>query len=134
MVKLSKVSKIYNSLYTDRLTVQRFVAADESNESSYNEDGTLKVGEELVTIYEDKKCRISFSSKDNETPELDVNKIEQQIKLFCDVTLEIKKGDYLKIDRMSDDGCVLATYEAIASLPFKYVSHQEIYLTKTGYA
>lgn len=126
MVKLSGISNIIAMTYTDRMIVKRFT-------SSLNDDGTTNVSESPIPVYEDVPCRLSFTQVDNpESERDDSNPTYLRTQVFCDVSIEVLKGDTLIIHRMQDDGTVLETYEGTANKPYLYPSHQQIQFVQTG--
>lgn len=125
-MKLSSFGKLFTSTYTDTLTINRYTEID-------NPDGTTGMGLPEEPLYSDVRCRISFSQSDNpESGKEDSNPIYLQVKIFCSPDVDIQKGDALVAQRIGDDSNVIATYEGIANLPFKYVTHQEVLFTEVG--
>lgn len=125
-MKLSSFGKLLSPTYTDKLSINRFIEVT-------NPDGTIGMGLPKEPVYSDVRCRISFNISDNpETTKEDSNPIYLQIKIFCSPNEDIQKGDILVANRIGDDGEVLESYNGIANLPFKYVTHQEVLFTEVG--
>ena len=126
-MKLAFIGSLLSSMYADKLTVKRFTKVT-------NPDGTIGMSKAQTEVYIDKNCRISFESEDNSLANKeDTNPKNIQVKIFCDNTLDINKGDTLIVKRMAEDGItVLATYKGLAGLPSKFVSHQEILMSEVG--
>lgn len=128
-MKLGKIGSIFSSLmYTDRLSVYKYTTSE-------NADGTTKTTREEVPVIADTPCRISFKSKDSSGSSNEMlNKKRVETIIFCDLGVNVDKGDKLVAKRIGDDGTVLATYEGLAGLPNVYVSHKEIVLLEVGEA
>lgn len=125
-MKLSSFGKLLSPTYTDKLSINRFIEVT-------NPDGTIGMGLPKEPMYSGVRCRISFNISDNpETTKEDSNPIYLQIKIFCSPNEDIQKGDILVANRIGDDGEVLESYNGIANLPFKYVTHQEVLFTEVG--
>lgn len=127
-MKIPNMSNILEKLYNDELTVYR-------KQTKINEDGTTS--NELITapIYEKIPCRISTSKVDNpQSNEEDINTKYLEIKVFCNPSYEIKKGDTLVCSRKNELNEILVTYKGLSNLPLVYISHQEITLAQVGEA
>ena len=125
-MQLAGFGSLYNKLYTDKLTVRRHT-------SGLNDDGTTNSQVDLEPIHNDVACRISFTGGDNpETNLEDANPVYLQTKLFCSPSYAIKKGDELFVERLGDNGEVLATYKGTASMPLVYPTHQEVLFAEVG--
>ncbi|MFA5638823.1 MAG: hypothetical protein WC961_08085 [Anaerovoracaceae bacterium] len=125
-MKLSSFGKLLAPTYTDKLSINRYTAIE-------NADGTIGMEIPEEPLYSDIQCRISFKQNDNpESIKEDSNPIYLQIKIFCSPNQDIQKGDILVANRIGDDGEIIETYNGIANLPFRYVTHQEVLLTKVG--
>lgn len=125
-MKLFGFSTILSTLYTDKLSVFRYIEKE-------NEDGTVSSELSLQPVLADKPCRISFTSTDNpETTKEDSNPVYLQIKVFCEAGLDIKKGDTVEAHRLDDNGNILKSYKGTANLPLQYVTHKEFLLVETG--
>ena len=126
-MNLSFISPLLSSMYTDRLTVKRVAKVT-------NPDGTTGIGKNKTEVYTDVKCRISFESEDNSiNTKEDTNPKSIRTKVFCDTNLDIKKGDTLIVQKMAEDAVtILATYQGLAGLPCKFVSHQEVLINEVG--
>lgn len=128
VMRLSKFSKIMSKMYTDKMEVKR-------HEEVTNDDGTTGIQLLTVSKLDNVPCRISFVTKDYPLTSLeDKNPIRLDVKVFCDVDVDIKKGDLLIIDRLDDNGQTITTYKGISNLPYRFVTHQEIELVKVGEA
>lgn len=126
-MNLGKYAKVLNILYTDKMSVARYV-------EKRNRDGTIGIKKD-ETFLSDIPCRISFTSSDNpETNREDINPLYLSIKIFCNVEIDIKKGDYIKAERVDNKGETIEVYEGNANEPYKFVTHQEILLVKRGTA
>lgn len=129
LVRLSVASKVLSKLYTDKLHVYRHTEV-------LNEDGTTSVDKDLSQVLTDIPCRISHQQLDSSDTFTEVANVrEVEIKVFCNTTVEVRKGDKLVVERVDDvDGTVLQSFTGYASQPFKFASHQEIVLSESGVA
>lgn len=125
-MKLSSFSNVLSALYTDKMSVFRYV-------ETKNADETVSVELKKVPEISDQPCRISFPTTDNpETTKEDSNPIYLQIKVFCSVKLAVKKGDTIIAHRLDDNGNIIKSYKGTANLPLHFVTHQEILLVEVG--
>jgi hypothetical protein len=125
-MKISGFGKLLATTYTDKLSINRYGKVD-------NPDGTTGTKLPDIPVYTDIPCRLSFNQEDNpETSKQDVNPIYLQIKVFCGVGVDIRKGDFIEVEKLADDGTVLALYKGTANLPLVYTTHKEILFAKVG--
>lgn len=129
VVQISGFSQLFNSMYTDRLKIHRFVEVE-------NEDGTQDVELSKSPVYDNVPCRISFANSDNpDSAQEERNPERLQLKLFCAADVDIRKGDKLTALRMAEDGTtILQKYTGTANLPAQYVTHKEVLITEVGEA
>lgn len=115
---------IFNATYWDKCTVQRKQGAKDSS-------GITRQGEYItVTGYEDLHCALSSKSI-SATTQTDVeNQIKYTTVLFIDTDYTILPGDKILIT-IGDTGVVREYYAGEGPL---YQSHQEIPLSRKGYA
>lgn len=120
MVKLGKYAKILRLMYKDSLDVYYYPKVKKEN-------GTTGYSDVPVYKVQNAQCKVSTSKDDtSETVNFDRNPVEKQTKVFCDVTLNVEKGDMIIARVLSDEGEVLATYQGLANKPDVFVTHQEI--------
>lgn len=125
-MKLSGFANCFKQLYTDKFANYRHI-------NSAQEDGTTGISLEPTPVQSNVSCRISFKNEDNSEPTLeDRNPIYLGLKIFCSSEIDVKKGDKIIVDRLSDSGDILESYSGIANLPKMYTTHQEILLTEVG--
>lgn len=125
-MRLSSFIGLYESMYTDKLNVFRYVEEEQA-------DGTLVLTLPNDALYVNLKCRISVKSLDNsEGNEYDTNPQRLQVKIFTNPGNDVQKGDKLVAQRIDGSGSVVAAYEGTAGLPFKYDTHQEILFAELG--
>lgn len=125
-MRFNSLSSVFKQLYKDQLTNYR-------HKSSVNDDGTTGSALEENPVHAAVQCRISFKKPDDSVSNReDRNPINLGIKIFCDTTVDVKKGDVIVAKKLDDDGNVLATYTGIANMPYVYPSHQEIEITNEG--
>ena len=125
-MKLSKFQKLFDSLYTDRMTVLRHTEVE-------NEDGTTGIKLPDLALLEQVPCRISYVSDDSsDKGEEDRNSLHKTIKVFCKPDVTVQKGDKLVLLRMSEDGLIVRTLEGIANDARVYPTHIEIIFADKG--
>ena len=121
-LKLGFISKTLQSLYSDSFSTKRKgTIFDEKTKQTRNNTKD----EQPV---KDKECRVSF--KDYDSPDTGNDAINEEIyniTVFCDVSLDVKKGDTITAKRLADDNTtVLQLIEGVVGEPKHYPSHQEI--------
>lgn len=125
-MKLSKFQKLFDPLYTDRMTVLRHVEVE-------NEDGTTGIELPDPALLEHVPCRISYVSDDSsDKGEEDHNSLHKTIKVFCKPDIDVQKGDKLVLLRMSEGGLIVRTLEGIANDARMYPTHIEIIFADKG--
>lgn len=125
-MKLSKFQKLFDLLYTDRMTVLRHVEVE-------NEDGTTGIELPDPALLEHVPCRISYVSDDSsDKGEEDRNSLHKTIKVFCKPDVGVQKGDKLVLLRMSEDSLIVRTLEGIANDARVYPTHIEIIFVDKG--
>lgn len=126
-MNLSNYKKYSELLYSDRLTIHRYIEVEE-------EDGSTKDGLDPNPVLKNIPCRISKVKSDEHNINFDdVNKQSAKLKIFCSPDIEILKGDSLIIERIID-GKVVDTIKAFAGKPMKYSINQEVLLSEEGEA
>ena len=121
-MKLAGLGKLFAMLYNDRMDIYR-------TSRSENDDRTTGIAYNPDPLYEDVKCRLSFSSDDSGADsEVDRNPVRFNPKLFCEQDVDIQAGDYVVVRRYSDNGHVMMTYEGRIAMPSRYSTHQETFL------
>lgn len=126
-MNLSNYKKYSELLYSDRLTIHRYIEVEE-------EDGSTKDGLDHNPVLKNIPCRISKVKSDEHNINFDdVNKQSAKLKIFCSPDIEILKGDSLIIERIID-GKVVDTIKAFAGKPMKYSINQEVLLSEEGEA
>ena len=125
-MKLSKFQKLFDPLYTDRMTVLRHVEVE-------NEDGTTGIELPDTALLEHVPCRISYVSNDSsDKGEEDRNSLHKTIKVFCKPDVDVQKGDKLVLLRMCEDGLIVRTLEGVANDARVYPTHIEIIFADKG--
>lgn len=118
-MKLSGFAPILSTMFTDKLSINRYVDKDNGDETT---DTVLSES----PLFEDVPCRLSFSSDENPRDnEVDDVPVENIPKIFCKVDADIKAGDFIKVQRFDDYGNVIATYSGKLGLPSIYITHKE---------
>lgn len=121
-MKLSGLGKLFAMLYTDKMDIYRTKETD-------NDDGTVDVSYGSRPLYTNVKCRLSFSSDDIGTDsEVDQTPVRFGPKLFFDIGVDLRAGDYVVVRRYTDTGAVAVTYKGVASQPSWYSTHQEAFM------
>lgn len=129
-MKIGGLKKYLEVLHKDRMFITR-------PEKIKDPDGSSRVIIPDTPKYSDVPCRISFgtySDADNPNSQTDVNNpIFQQITIFCDPAVDVKKGDKLLLQKMDDDGNIVETYEGMTgNRPNTYNLNKMILFTQTG--
>lgn len=128
MMKFSQIGRILEKLYTDKMMVWRY-------HDEHKPNGSTESIMDENALYADIPCRISFSTPDkSQSPEIDVNPINHTVKIFCGVNADVKKGDYIKVQRIQDDGTLLSEYDGNINEPAVYTTHKELMFKKDGEA
>lgn len=82
---------IANLMYTDRMCVLRSQAVIDPS------DGTTTYEYLIVNELQDIPCHVSFSKQDqHNSSAIDLIDGVTTIKIFCDSSLDLRKGDYIK--------------------------------------
>ena len=119
-MKLGGFSKILESMFTDKMSIRRY-------QDVTNDDKTTDIILPDTPLYEGVPCRLSFVSGENpEEKEIDDVPVSNVMKIFCGECVNIRAGDFIKVERFNDDGVVIATYAGKVGLPSKYITHQEV--------
>lgn len=122
----SKLSKVYELLYQDRMDIT-------SVTEDTDEDGATVNDYPSTPQQQNIPCRISLSSKDapKEPGEL-YSKVETYPIIFCNPSVTVKAGDKIVVRRLDDKGNVYETYEGMLSISGRanrYETHQEFILS-----
>ena len=121
-MKLAGLGKLFAILYNDRMDIYRTSREE-------NDDSTTLIAYEETPLYEDVKCRLSFSSDDSGADsEVDRNPVRFGPKLFFGPEVDVQAGDYVVVRRYADNGSVMSTYEGRTAKPSVYSTHQEALL------
>lgn len=128
-ISFKNVGSILSKLYFDRVDVYRYV-------DSENEDGTITTRLTETKVIDNAPCRASFRYQNRDKPLRDTEEgypIAMEAKIFCNIDVDIKKGDKLFIRRFDDLGTTqIGTYEGLAGVPFLYHSHKEVPIGQEG--
>lgn len=121
-MKIAGLGKFMAMLYNDQMDIYR--TAKETNS-----DYTTNISYQEHPLYENIKCRLSFSSDDSSADaEVDRNPVRFYPKLFCETGVDLQAGDYVVVRRYADSGSVMMTYKGMVAMPSKYSTHQEAYM------
>lgn len=127
-MRLGSFSAIITSMFKDRMTVYRYTSEEAVN-------GSTTIDLSVTPTYKDIPCRISFLSE--ESPKhLDVDQtpVFTMPKIFFSTSYRLLAGDHVIVNRINDDGDIIATYEGEAGLPAMFVTHQEALFAIRGSA
>lgn len=117
-MNLSKYSKYLNILHTDTLTIKRYIEVN-------NDDGTTDVVLSDKEELKDIPCRLSTVKEDEHNfKSIDINSSSTKFKVFCDTSVDIKKGDSVIVNKLVDKN-IVDTIEGLASKPVYYDIGQE---------
>ena len=65
-------------------------------------------------LYTDLPCRLSFTSYTDNPVLIDItNPVRKQVKIFCDPTFDIKKGDFITVKKCDEEGNIIREYEGM---------------------
>lgn len=118
-IKLSKLKKVYDLLYTDKFSIIH-------KPKIKNPDGSVGVSNLPVYKYFDVECRISIDQEDDSKTDNEAyNPLQNIYKIFCTSDVEVLKGERIIAKKYDDNGNVMQTFVGIANKPVKYVTHQE---------
>ena len=119
-MKLSGFSGIIKSMLTDKMSINRYSNKDE-------EDGTTTTVLPDTPLYTDVPCRVSFLSSGEKPNDKDVDDtpIELVPKIFCQLSADLREGDFIVVNRFNDEGEVIATYAGKVGLPSVFITHKE---------
>ncbi|MFV0401680.1 MAG: hypothetical protein ACK5LX_13840 [Oscillospiraceae bacterium] len=92
---LPNVSGILSLMYTDRMTVQRYVPGTGPDGESAK---VLQTVPELVDV----PCRISLGSKDSPVMTDDANRTDLRPTLICGPKVPLKNADLITVQRLVD--------------------------------
>lgn len=83
-----------------------------------NPDGTSGETSQLVPMYDDVACHISFISSDNpDGATADTQPIIIGIRIHCSLDVDIQNGDYIIANKLANNGEILETYKGIIGEP-----------------
>ncbi|CEO27136.1 hypothetical protein [Paraclostridium sordellii] len=120
-MRLSQLSKYLDIMYTDRMTISRYIDVE-------LEDGSIKEVLDYKSKLKDIPCRISTIKEDEHNLRQQYENRELvKFKVFCSIDTEIFKGDFITLERIIDGKCV-DIIKAIAGKPIKYDIDQEFVL------
>ena len=119
-MKLSGFSKIFSTMFTDKMSITRYIDKD-------NDDGTTTTVLPDSPVYTDVSCRISFltSGERPNDDDIDNTPIKFVPKIFCKLDTDLKEGDFITVKRFDDEGNVIATYSGKVGLPSVFITHKE---------
>lgn len=114
-------AKYINKMYTDKLTVIRYIETD-------NEDGTTGVSADPSEELKDIPCRISTLKEDEkDLSNWDIDETMDRVKIFLSPDIRIYKGDEVIADRYIN-GVKVQSYKGNAGDPMIYDLAQEFIL------
>lgn len=111
----AKATKAVEFMYDKTAEIKRYVDYVKPNGAD---------GQRWEVVHSDVPCRLSSVTLNN-TTQGEANVIQYDVKLFLSVDFEVLAGDEIIIDGMKFES---------AKEPFVYVSHQEVFLNRKGYA
>lgn len=118
-MRLGDFSGIIKTMFTDKMSITRYI--DKELEDSSTD--TILSG---TPLYTDVPCRISFAFDENPRDNtVDDVPLKNAPKIFCDLSTDLKPGDFIEVTRFNDDGVVIATYAGKVGLPSVFITHKE---------
>ena len=110
-INFEPISKAMQIFDTDEIDIFR-------NIETTNQDGTTGNAKLEEPIYKGIPCHISFVTKDNPNSEaIDSQPVITMLKINCDLSVDLQKGDYITAKKLANDGTVLETYNGIIGFP-----------------
>lgn len=92
-----------------------------------NDDGTTGYSDVDFFTVVNGCCKISSVKEDtSKTDDVAYNLVDKEVKVFCNPSLDVKKGNTIIAARLDDNGNVIQEFVGIANKPNKYATHQEI--------
>ena len=119
--RVSVIKESLNKLYTDTITVYSQEPKTDPITKRITND------REVIDNMKDLECRVSFGSSDSgNNDNKAINPMDYDVLVFMDSSHKIKKGSYVIIKRMADDGTVLDTIKGLTGNAAIYPSHQQL--------
>ena len=110
-INFGVISSALSKLDTDEMDISR-------KSQITNPDGTIGETPSTVAIYEKVPCHISFVSSDNpNVASVDSKPIIVGLRINCDLSVDLQKGDYITARKLDHTGAVLETYVGIIGSP-----------------
>ena len=124
---LATATPYVDSLYDRVATIKRHVEYTKPNGST---------GQRWEVIHEKVPCRLSTLGMQTlkNTLQGDVNRIEYDAKFILSTDHEILAGDEATVQIIENDVVIHSEEFEKASVPFVYVTHQEVLLKRKEYA
>ncbi|MFD2613544.1 ABC transporter ATP-binding protein [Paenibacillus gansuensis] len=119
MIPTNRYRQVLEKMYTDRATIQRRGLVEAPNHETVMQP---------IAVYENQPCRLSQQGLGRNNQTEAQNDIRYDAKLFISPELVIKQGDSVTITRGE------TVLQFTAGEPFPYSTHQEINLSREGYA
>jgi len=118
-MRLASFGKIIASTFTDVMSIKRYI-------EQTNADGTTDSILPTQWLYTNIPCRLSFTGMERPNDSADDQvPIVLSPKIFCSVSVDIKPGDYISVNKLREDAVILSTYLGQIGLPSIYVTHKE---------
>lgn len=122
-MRLSDFSGIISTLFTDKMSINRY-------QEIKNSDETIDTILPDTPLYAEVPCRLSFASRENpDDNEIDDIPIKISPKIFCKIDVDIKAGDFVTVQRIDDDGNITASYSGKVGLSSVFMTHKEVMFT-----
>ncbi|MGL4875174.1 MAG: hypothetical protein ACRC30_11060 [Clostridium sp.] len=112
--KYRKYSKL---LYKDTFDIKRYIEIEDT-------DGSEKEIIDPNPILKNIPCKLSIITEDEHKDSIDVNEKMVKYKIFCDVDVDIKKGDLIEVTRKVN--AISQIIKGIASEPVLFNLNKEI--------
>lgn len=121
---MAKATAAVEFMYDKKATIKRHMPIKKPNGAD---------GMDWVPVHENIPCRISSPTLGN-TFQSEANVIKYDVKMFLSSNFEIKAGDEVIVSTYEDGQVIREENYESANEPFIYVFHQEVLLTRKGYA
>lgn len=124
---LSIITPLIRQLWTDSMDITGY-------SDSENADGSTEPAN-LTPKASERPCKLSYKRPDNpDNKDFAREPIKLTLRVSCDVTEPVAKGDFVRVSRKNCQGTVLQVYEGAAGLPAMFQSHQEFEIVREGQA
>lgn len=117
-INFEPIGEAMTAFDTDKMDIHRRMEVE-------NPDGTTGETMDLVPLYKDVPCHISFNNVDNPDPNTAPTRpINKSLTINCSLDVDLKNGDYIKAYKLAYNGDVLEEYVGIIGEPSSSMSRK----------